>query len=53
MARARRSNDWGFPRWRDYGATGTAPEAQRLCDRAGCGKPGLDHIDTHAIQHFP
>lgn len=40
MARARRSNDWGFPRWRDYGGAGKAPEAQRLCDRAGCGKPG-------------
>ncbi|MCG2839975.1 DnaJ domain-containing protein [Sandaracinobacter sp. RS1-74] len=40
MARARRSNDWGFPRWRDYDGAGKAPEAQRLCDRVGCSKPG-------------
>jgi len=38
--RNRRSNDWGFPRWRDY-ASGRAPEAQRLCDRHGCSEPGL------------
>jgi hypothetical protein len=39
MARARRSNDWGFPRWRAYG-TGSAAAEVRLCDRAGCGEPG-------------
>ncbi len=39
MARHSRSNDWGFPRWRAYGA---AREAQRvrMCDRFGCDKPG-------------
>ena len=39
MARAGRSTDWGFPRWRGYGS---AREAQkvRLCDRHGCDKPG-------------
>jgi curved DNA-binding protein CbpA len=39
MSRNRRSNDWGFPRWRGYGS---AREAQtvRLCDRHGCDQPG-------------
>ena len=39
MAKAKRSNDWGFPRWRSYG---TAREAEpvRICDRHGCGEPG-------------
>jgi hypothetical protein len=39
MAKNSRSNDWGFPRWRAYGA---AREAQRvrMCDRFGCDKPG-------------
>jgi len=39
MARQTRSTDWGFPRWRGYGA---AREAQkvRLCDRHGCEAPG-------------
>lgn len=41
MTRRRRSNDWGFPRWRDYDNAGGAPEAQRLCDRHGCTEPGL------------
>lgn len=41
MSRPRRSNDWGFPRWRAYSATDRAPEAQRPCDREGCDKPGL------------
>jgi hypothetical protein len=40
MPRQRRSNDWGFPRWRAYGAASGAPEAQRRCDRAGCDQPG-------------
>lgn len=40
MSRGRRSNDWGFPRWRSYeGATG-APKALRRCDRDGCDQPG-------------
>lgn len=39
MTRARRSNDWGFPRWRGYGsATDAAPV--RMCDRAGCTEKG-------------
>ncbi len=41
MSRQRRSNDWGFPRWRDYEGVGKAPQAQRLCDRHGCTDPGL------------
>lgn len=40
MSRApRRSNDWGFPRWRSYGAAREAATV-RLCDRAGCSEPG-------------
>ncbi|MDJ0979744.1 MAG: J domain-containing protein [Erythrobacter sp.] len=39
MARARRSNDWGFPRWRGYEATREATNV-RICDRAGCNEPG-------------
>jgi hypothetical protein len=39
MTRARRSNDWGFPRWRGYEAGREAAHI-RLCDRAGCGEPG-------------
>lgn len=31
--------DWGFPRWRDYGA-GSAAVEQRRCDRHGCDQPG-------------
>lgn len=39
MSRARRTNDWGFPRWRGYGsATDAAPV--RMCDRAGCNQKG-------------
>ncbi|HMG46058.1 MAG TPA: J domain-containing protein [Allosphingosinicella sp.] len=39
MAKTKRSNDWGFPRWRAYG---TAREAEpvRQCDRHGCEEPG-------------
>lgn len=37
---ARRSNDWGFPRWRPYDSAGRTPEAQRLCDREDCTLPG-------------
>ena len=39
MSRARRSNDWGFPRWRGYGGAREAAQV-RLCDRAGCNEPG-------------
>ena len=34
-----RSNDWGFPRWRSYGAASEAIRV-RLCDRHGCTEPG-------------
>jgi hypothetical protein len=34
MSRARRSNDWGFPRWRGYEGAREAAKL-RLCDRAG------------------
>ncbi|MEM1194479.1 MAG: J domain-containing protein [Pseudomonadota bacterium] len=40
MSRARRSNDWGFPRWRGYEATREATNV-RICDRAGCNEPGI------------
>ena len=39
MARASRSNDWGFPRWRGYGSERGAAKV-RLCDRQGCDLPG-------------
>ena len=39
MARSRRTDDWGFPRWRPYGS-GTAAAEVRLCDRHGCTNPG-------------
>jgi DnaJ-domain-containing protein 1 len=39
MARAGRSNDWGFPRWREYGSAREAQQV-RLCDRHGCTEPG-------------
>lgn len=39
MARAGRSNDWGFPRWRAYGSE-RAAQSVRLCDRDGCNEPG-------------
>ena len=40
MARSTRSDDWGFPRWRPYGAKGRAATRVRLCDREGCDAPG-------------
>lgn len=40
MVGARRSNDWGFPRWRSYGSE-QAATAQRICDRHLCDEPGL------------
>lgn len=39
MSRSGRSLDWGFPRWRGYGAGREATEV-RLCDRHGCTEPG-------------
>ena len=40
MARSSsRSVDWGFPRWRGYGA-GSEATTVRLCDRHGCAEPG-------------
>jgi DnaJ domain len=40
MARRQtRSIDWGFPRWRGYGADREAVKV-RLCDRYGCERPG-------------
>ena len=39
MTRARRSMDWGFPRWRGYGSSQEAIKV-RLCDRHGCDEPG-------------
>lgn len=39
MSRARRSNDWGFPRWRGYEGAREAARI-RLCDRHGCTEPG-------------
>ncbi len=40
MAKQTRSDDWGFPRWRSYGAKGRAATRVRLCDREGCDEPG-------------
>ena len=39
MPPSRRSNDWGFPRWRGYGGARDAAKV-RLCDRHGCEEPG-------------
>ena len=39
MARQKRSDDWGFPRWRAYGA-GRGASKVRLCDREGCTEVG-------------
>ena len=39
MAKATRSDDWGFPRWRPYGK-GREAAAVRTCDRDGCDAPG-------------
>jgi hypothetical protein len=39
MVSSRRSNDWGFPRWRGYEHTREAARV-RLCDRHGCGEAG-------------
>jgi DnaJ domain len=40
MARQKRSDDWGFPRWRSYGDKGRAAARIRLCDREGCSEIG-------------
>jgi hypothetical protein len=39
MARQTRSSDWGFPRWRAYGAERETVQV-RMCDRHGCDQPG-------------
>jgi hypothetical protein len=39
MAKKLRSDDWGFPRWRDYGAATEAVRV-RMCDRHRCDQPG-------------
>jgi hypothetical protein len=39
MSRSRRSDDWGFPRWRGYSGDRAAASV-RLCDRHGCDRPG-------------
>jgi len=40
MAKQKRSDDWGFPRWRSYGKAGRDAARVRLCDREGCEAPG-------------
>ncbi len=40
MAKPTRSDDWGFPRWRPYGAKGRSAAKVRLCDREGCNDVG-------------
>lgn len=40
MARPTRSDDWGFPRWRAYGAKSREAARVRLCDRVGCEEVG-------------
>ena len=40
MAKHRRSDDWGFPRWRSYGSKGRDAARVRLCDREGCAQTG-------------
>jgi hypothetical protein len=39
MTRARRQDDWGFPRWRSYGSSREAAQV-KLCDRYGCAEVG-------------
>lgn len=39
MPKAKRSDDWGFPRWRAYG-TGRDAKAVQMCDRHGCDEAG-------------
>src|SRR4051812_35792784 len=40
MAKQKRSDDWGFPRWRSYGDKGRSAARLRLCDREGCNEIG-------------
>src|SRR5215208_6989704 len=40
MAKQKRSDDWGFPRWRSYGDKGRHAARLRLCDREGCNEIG-------------
>ena len=40
MAKHKRSDDWGFPRWRSYGDKGRGAAKLRLCDREGCSATG-------------
>ena len=40
MAKQKRSDDWGFPRWRSYGDKGRSAAKVRLCDREGCNGIG-------------
>ena len=40
MAKQKRSDDWGFPRWRPYGAKSREATRVRLCDRVGCEAVG-------------
>jgi hypothetical protein len=39
MRRQKKSDDWGFPRWRPYGK-GRDTTRVRTCDRDGCDAPG-------------
>ena len=40
MPKQKRSDDWGFPRWRSYCDKGRAAARIRLCDREGCSEIG-------------
>ncbi len=40
MPKHKRSDDWGFPRWRSYGDKGRGAARVRLCDREGCSEIG-------------
>jgi hypothetical protein len=40
VPRQSRSDNWGFPRWGDYGK-GREAQTQRTCDRVGCDQPGI------------
>ncbi|MGH6658832.1 MAG: J domain-containing protein [Sphingomicrobium sp.] len=40
MVRHKRSDDWGFPRWRSYGNKSRDAAKVRLCDRDGCANTG-------------
>jgi len=40
MPKQKRSDDWGFPRWRSYGEKGRSAARVRPCDRQGCNEIG-------------